>query len=389
MNKKETRKRVSKARRWVRRLLLVIAIPVILLLVWIVAGIPAKVRYERVMRKMLAAQELYEGKTSRETSRENGHEEVTLRTESRNGDYIIKHQPDDYFVSMKRGNERLEYCPSWGVAYRWTEKETRSEYRYKESLKDTLLSAWLNPLVSVRTRRSGQDLVLTHRRREVLDVDYRYTATAKFVLDAATFRPKTVVSQTRSRHGERLRTDENDTEWLEWHKSLPANTFSIPLRENTVMLNERIHNIIQSDEEGGRRMSVFECSQDESGTLLIGFAPCSFMDFGGVAITDVSTGKELGPPLYDRYTSWWGSGASDSVALLCPRPTSVPRQAVHKLRIEVYRSVFMMSGLGSRYTFKDVPVTKSFSPVYPECNSPPWSKRWAFAERPQPAHPAD
>jgi len=403
MNQNETRKRTSKARRWIRRTLWVVALPVALLLVWIASGIPSKINYVRLSVKMVATQRQYEGQTWKETSPRAGREEVILRTESRNGDYIIKYQPGDYFISIKRGNERLEYCPSWGVASRWTEQQPME---FKHSFPESLLAFWLNPLISARTRKQGQDLVLAMTVRRMWPPEFRCTYTVKTVLDPATFRQKEDVFQSRTSDGQESYIEKKV---VEWHKSLPADTFSISLPEDTVMLNERMQSVIQSDEEGGHRMSVFECSQDESEAFLVGFTSQQVgnedISIDEVAITDANVGGDMGPrlhigpPLYDRYWSLWRSGTSDRVELLCFRPRSVPGPSVHKLRMEVRAGIFATYESARRvygrrvtdahYTFGDVSVSRSAVPVYPECKRPPWSKRWPLAERPRPAPPAD
>jgi len=355
---------------------------------------PSKLRFARLAGKARAALSDCEGATLEitEATFGRGRETAIVQTVSRSGDYVIKHQPGDSHISLKRGTERWEYCPSWGLASRSILKDER--YYSYNPFEQTLsgwtrtrgLSFWLYPLLSVETKEPPPDLVLTMAVRMLSPLHFRHTSHATIVLDQATLRPKKLLFELRTPDGRE--SYRSEIKVLEYYDSLPANTFSISLPEDALMLGDRIQSIIQSDEDQGHRLSLFECSQDEIGKLLMGFASREVgqedIYIDAVRITDVKTGNDMSD-LYDRHWSSWICGSSDNVTLLCLTPKSEPPPSIHNLHIDVFAGIFRalesprISGAKrvrkAQYTFRDVSVNKSPLSPYPECTYPPWYER--------------
>ena len=155
------------------------------------------------------------------------------------------------------------------------------------------------------------------------------------------------------------------------------------------MLDERIQNIIKPDENEGHRLSLFECSRDEAGTLLVGFTSQRTgkenIHIDNVRIADAETGNDIGD-ISDRYWSSWSLGPSDYVTLLCLRPKETPPTSIRNLNIDVSAAIFGTIEFRGRirggrrlreadYTFEDVPVSEGAWPTDAEFEFPPWSKR--------------
>jgi len=183
----------------------------------------------------------------------------------------------------------------------------------------------------------------------------------------------------------------SETNVLEYHRSLPSSVFDVALPEDVTTLDERVQNVIRSDEDQGHRLSVFECSRDGTGGLLIGLTCREIgresIHIDSAKITDVATGVELAST-YDRHRSSWSSGTSERVELWCLTPKSPPAPLAERIRIDVSAGVFesyeTKTSRGSRrvrearLSFAQLPVTEGLWPKFPERKSPPWYPiRWS------------
>ncbi len=392
MTNQVPKKRGGKARRVLRWLLLALAILALLLAPWIAPRLHSKVRFARVARRAQAALSHYDGVTVELTKRHSeGKEETTRSILAWSGDYLVRHQPGDRYTSVRRGTEHLEYCPSWRLGSRWTEEP--SDYplptRFESIMRFGIWSAswryWLNPFLSTTQSQSEDGLVVRATMRWPVGLRNRGTYSVTDVLDPQSFLPKQRTLNVTHRGQESV----FEVRVIEYHRDLPDGTFATELPADAVDLGERAEQIIQSDQDQGYRLSLFDCSRDTEGALLLGF---TYQRIGKedividrVSLTDAATGLDI-TGQYDAHRSHWMAGEADRIELWCFSPKSPAVPAITNVSIHVRAGILesfrsgRMSGFsrvrGAQYSFRDIPVSESPWPVFPECTSPPWWQRF-------------